>query len=78
MSLSLRQWCHDKRAANNDHCVFRLQIEEELAALQKERTEKIKHLLERQDREINTFDTESRSLGFGSLESLDFPKEDNR
>uniref|UniRef100_A0A1A7Y582 non-specific serine/threonine protein kinase n=2 Tax=Iconisemion striatum TaxID=60296 RepID=A0A1A7Y582_9TELE len=53
-------------------------IEEELAALQKERTEKIKHLFERQDREISTFDSESRSLGFGSLGSLDFPKEDNR
>ncbi|XP_028318895.1 serine/threonine-protein kinase TAO3 [Gouania willdenowi] len=53
-------------------------IEEELAALQKERTEKIKHLLERQDREMNTFDTESRVLGFGSLGSMDFPKEDNR
>uniref|UniRef100_A0A3Q3F8G1 non-specific serine/threonine protein kinase n=1 Tax=Kryptolebias marmoratus TaxID=37003 RepID=A0A3Q3F8G1_KRYMA len=53
-------------------------IEEELAALQKERTEKIKHLLERQDREMSTFDSESRSLGFGSLGSLDFPKEDNR
>ncbi|TNN73750.1 Serine/threonine-protein kinase TAO3 [Liparis tanakae] len=53
-------------------------IEEELAALQKERTERIKHLLERQDREMNTFGSESRSLGFGSLESLDFPKEDNR
>lgn len=55
-----------------------LQIEEELAALQKERTERIKQLLERQDREMNTFDAESRSLGFGSLGSLDFPKEDNR
>lgn len=54
------------------------QIEEELAALQKERTERIKHLFERQDREMNSFDTESRSLGFGSLGSLDFPKEDNR
>uniref|UniRef100_A0A3Q3JIC0 non-specific serine/threonine protein kinase n=1 Tax=Monopterus albus TaxID=43700 RepID=A0A3Q3JIC0_MONAL len=53
-------------------------IEEELAALQKERTEKIKHLLERQDREIAAFEVESRSLGFGSLGSLDFPKEDNR
>lgn len=57
---------------------FQLQIEEELAALQKERTERIKQLLERQDREINGFDAESRSLGFGSLGSLDFPKEDNR
>ncbi|XP_020780794.1 serine/threonine-protein kinase TAO3 [Boleophthalmus pectinirostris] len=53
-------------------------IEEELAALQKERTERIKQLFERQDRELHTFDTESRSLGFGSLGSLDFPKEDNR
>ena len=59
------------------HLVSR-QIEEELAALQKERTEKIKHLFERQDREISGFDTESRGLGFGSLGSLDFPKEDNR
>ena len=58
--------------------VFPLQIVEELAALQKERTERVKHLLERQDREMNAFDTESRSLGFGSLGSLDFPKEDNR
>lgn len=60
------------------HLVSRQQIEEELAALQKERTEKIKHLFERQDREISGFDTESRGLGFGSLGSLDFPKEDNR
>lgn len=64
---------------NNYHHIFlESQIEEELAALQKERTEKIKHLFERQDREMNAFDTESRSLGFGSLGSLDFPKEDNR
>lgn len=62
----------------NYHHVFWQQIEEELAALQKERTERIKHLFERQDREMNSFDTESRSLGFGSLGSLDFPKEDNR
>lgn len=54
------------------------QIEEELAALQKERTERIKQLFERQDRELHTFDTESRVLGFGSLGSLDFPKEDDR
>lgn len=63
---------------NNHRGVCRLQIEEDLAALQKERTERIKHLLERQDREMNTFGSESRSLGFGSLESLDFPKEDTR
>lgn len=67
--------CHDNALA----LVFRpRQIEEELAALQKERTERIKHLFERQDREMNGFDTESSSLGFGSLGSLDFPKEDNR
>uniref|UniRef100_A0A8C3D705 Serine/threonine-protein kinase TAO3 n=1 Tax=Cairina moschata TaxID=8855 RepID=A0A8C3D705_CAIMO len=34
-------------------------IEEELAALQKERSERIKFLLERQEREIETFDMES-------------------
>lgn len=69
-------WCHD-----NALLFFPpppRQIEEELAALQKERTERIKHLFERQDREMNSFDTESSSLGFGSLGSLDFPKEDNR
>ncbi|XP_061782706.1 serine/threonine-protein kinase TAO3 [Nerophis lumbriciformis] len=53
-------------------------IEEELAALQKDRSERIKHLLERQDRETLTFDSESRSLGFGSLGSLDFPRDDDR
>lgn len=62
----------------NHRHVSRRQIEEELAALQKDRTEKVKHLFERQDREMNTFDSESRCLGFGSLGSLDFPKEDNR
>lgn len=62
----------------NRRHVSRRQIEEELAALQKDRTEKVKHLFERQDREMNTFDSESRCLGFGSLGSLDFPKEDNR
>lgn len=35
------------------------QIEEELAALQKERSERIKTLLERQERETETFDMES-------------------
>ncbi|KAK1787641.1 hypothetical protein P4O66_016126, partial [Electrophorus voltai] len=53
-------------------------IEEELASLQKERTEKIKHLFERQERELETFDMESARLGFGSLASFDFPKEDDR
>ncbi|CDQ90701.1 unnamed protein product, partial [Oncorhynchus mykiss] len=53
-------------------------IEEELASLQKERTERIKHLFERQEREMDAFDAESAKLGFGSLGSLDFPKEDDR
>uniref|UniRef100_A0A4W6EAZ7 Serine/threonine-protein kinase TAO3 n=1 Tax=Lates calcarifer TaxID=8187 RepID=A0A4W6EAZ7_LATCA len=34
-------------------------IEEELVSLQKERTDRIKHLLERQEREIDSFDMES-------------------
>ena len=55
-------------------CLF--QIEEELAALQKERSERIKYLLERQEREIETFDMESLRMGFGNLVTLDFPKED--
>ncbi|XP_005396590.1 PREDICTED: serine/threonine-protein kinase TAO3 [Chinchilla lanigera] len=53
-------------------------IEEELAALQKERSERIKFLLERQEREIETFDMESVRMGFGNLATLDFPKEDYR
>lgn len=69
-------WYHDNALVF--FFFFPRQIEEELAALQKERTERIKHLFERQDREMNSFDTESSSLGFGSLGSLDFPKEDNR
>uniref|UniRef100_A0A3P8QZZ7 Serine/threonine-protein kinase TAO3 n=1 Tax=Astatotilapia calliptera TaxID=8154 RepID=A0A3P8QZZ7_ASTCA len=42
-------------------------IEEELVSLQKERTDRIKHLLERQEREIDTFDMESMRLGFNNL-----------
>ncbi|KAI3372579.1 hypothetical protein L3Q82_023053, partial [Scortum barcoo] len=42
-------------------------IEEELASLQKERTDRIKHLLERQERETDSFDMESMRLGFGNL-----------
>uniref|UniRef100_A0A4W6E8S9 Serine/threonine-protein kinase TAO3 n=1 Tax=Lates calcarifer TaxID=8187 RepID=A0A4W6E8S9_LATCA len=42
-------------------------IEEELVSLQKERTDRIKHLLERQEREIDSFDMESMRLGFGNL-----------
>uniref|UniRef100_A0ABK0LSH7 Serine/threonine-protein kinase TAO3 n=1 Tax=Rattus norvegicus TaxID=10116 RepID=A0ABK0LSH7_RAT len=53
-------------------------IEEELAALQKERSERIKTLLERQERETETFDMESLRMGFGNLVTLDFPKEDYR
>uniref|UniRef100_A0AAX7TUC6 Serine/threonine-protein kinase TAO3 n=1 Tax=Astatotilapia calliptera TaxID=8154 RepID=A0AAX7TUC6_ASTCA len=43
-------------------------IEEELVSLQKERTDRIKHLLERQEREIDTFDMESMRLGFNNLD----------
>lgn len=57
---------------------LRFQIEEELAALQKESTERVKHLLERQEREVSAFDTESLRLGFGSLSTLDVPIEDSR
>ncbi|XP_037536805.1 serine/threonine-protein kinase TAO3 isoform X2 [Nematolebias whitei] len=53
-------------------------IEEELVSLQKERTDRIKHLLERQEREIDTFDMESMRLGFSNLGTLDFPKDDYR
>ncbi|XP_030593095.1 serine/threonine-protein kinase TAO3 [Archocentrus centrarchus] len=53
-------------------------IEEELVSLQKERTDRIKHLLERQEREIDTFDMESVRLGFSNLGILDFPKDDYR
>ncbi|XP_043353733.1 serine/threonine-protein kinase TAO3 isoform X2 [Dermochelys coriacea] len=53
-------------------------IEEELAALQKERSERIKFLLEKQEREIEMFDMESLRLGFGNLVTLDYPKEDYR
>ncbi|KAG7490024.1 serine serine/threonine-protein kinase TAO3 [Solea senegalensis] len=53
-------------------------IEEELGSLQKERTDRIKHLLERQEREIDSFDMESMRLGFGNLCTLDFPKDDYR
>uniref|UniRef100_I3JWN1 Serine/threonine-protein kinase TAO3 n=1 Tax=Oreochromis niloticus TaxID=8128 RepID=I3JWN1_ORENI len=53
-------------------------IEEELVSLQKERTDRIKHLLDRQEREIDTFDMESMRLGFNNLGTLDFPKDDYR
>ncbi|XP_041643243.1 serine/threonine-protein kinase TAO3 [Cheilinus undulatus] len=53
-------------------------IEEELVSLQKERTDRIKHLLERQERELDSFDMESMRLGFGNLGTLDLPKDDYR
>ncbi|KAK5621623.1 Serine/threonine-protein kinase TAO3 [Crenichthys baileyi] len=53
-------------------------IEEELGSLQKERTDRIKHLLDRQEREIDSFDMESLRQGFGNLGTLDFPKDDYR
>ncbi|XP_018605528.2 serine/threonine-protein kinase TAO3 [Scleropages formosus] len=53
-------------------------IEEEVAALQKEHTERVKHLLERQEREVAAFDTESVRLGFGSLSTLEVFLEDSR
>ncbi|XP_033827931.1 serine/threonine-protein kinase TAO3 isoform X1 [Periophthalmus magnuspinnatus] len=53
-------------------------IEEELVSLQKERTDRIKHLLEREERETDSFDMESMRLGFGNLGALDFPKDEYR
>uniref|UniRef100_A0A8C1GE43 Serine/threonine-protein kinase TAO3 n=1 Tax=Cyprinus carpio TaxID=7962 RepID=A0A8C1GE43_CYPCA len=53
-------------------------IEEELASLQKERTDRIKHLLDRHEREIDAFDMESLRMGFNNLGALDFPKDDYR
>lgn len=56
----------------------RFQIEEELASLQKERTDRIKCLLERQEREADAFDMESLRMGFSNLGALDYPKDDYR
>uniref|UniRef100_A0A672YNN6 Serine/threonine-protein kinase TAO3 n=1 Tax=Sphaeramia orbicularis TaxID=375764 RepID=A0A672YNN6_9TELE len=58
-------------------------IEEELVSLQKERTDRIKHLLERQERETDTFDMESMRLGFEktapeSVQCLVFPGRSDR
>lgn len=44
-----------------------LQIEEEMLALQNERLERIRSLLERQAREIEAFDSESMRLGFSNM-----------
>uniref|UniRef100_A0A674BXR4 Serine/threonine-protein kinase TAO3 n=1 Tax=Salmo trutta TaxID=8032 RepID=A0A674BXR4_SALTR len=71
---------HDREQQKLEHKVslrrahLEQKIEEELASLQKERTERIKHLLERQSREIDTFDMESLRLGFGNLGALDPPR----
>lgn len=43
------------------------QIEEEMLALQNERLERIRSLLERQAREIEAFDSESMRLGFSNM-----------
>ncbi|KAM9810366.1 serine/threonine-protein kinase TAO3 [Neosynchiropus ocellatus] len=53
-------------------------IEEELQAFQKERGDRVKHLMERKERELDSFDMESLRLGFGNLGVLDFPKDDYR
>ncbi|CDQ84401.1 unnamed protein product [Oncorhynchus mykiss] len=50
----------------NHSCVY-LQIEEEMLALQNERSERIRSLLERQAREIEAFDSESMRLGFNNM-----------
>uniref|UniRef100_A0A8B9GAK7 Serine/threonine-protein kinase TAO3 n=2 Tax=Neoaves TaxID=3078114 RepID=A0A8B9GAK7_9PSIT len=71
-------WARGGCAVLRGCCLCFLQIEEELAALQKERSERIKFLLERQEREIETFDMESLRMGFGNLVTLEYPKEDYR
>uniref|UniRef100_A0A4W6FMQ1 non-specific serine/threonine protein kinase n=1 Tax=Lates calcarifer TaxID=8187 RepID=A0A4W6FMQ1_LATCA len=55
-------------------------IEEEMLALQNERLERIRSLLERQAREIEAFDSESMRLGFSNmvLTNLKLPKEQNQ
>ncbi|XP_059407283.1 serine/threonine-protein kinase TAO3-like [Carassius carassius] len=53
-------------------------IEEEQASLQKERIDRIKHLMDRHEREIDAFDMESLRLGFSNLGALDYPKDDYR
>ncbi|XP_051924878.1 serine/threonine-protein kinase TAO3 isoform X1 [Hippocampus zosterae] len=54
-------------------------MEEELLSVQKDRTERIKHLLEREERELDAFDAESARLGFANLAAaLDWAKDDYR
>uniref|UniRef100_A0A674D7K8 non-specific serine/threonine protein kinase n=1 Tax=Salmo trutta TaxID=8032 RepID=A0A674D7K8_SALTR len=53
-------------------------IEEEMLALQNERSERIRSLLERQAREIEAFDSESMRLGFNNMVLLFlFPNQKN-
>lgn len=52
-----------------------LQLEEEMLALQNERSERIRSLLERQASEIEGFDSESLRLGFSSLVLTGIPSE---
>lgn len=49
------------------HFLLSSQIEEEMLALQNERLERIRSLLERQAREIEAFDSESMRLGFSNM-----------
>ncbi|XP_023668156.1 serine/threonine-protein kinase TAO3 [Paramormyrops kingsleyae] len=53
-------------------------IEDELASLKNECTERIKFMLDRQKREVDAFDLESARLGFSNLSILDYPKDDYR
>uniref|UniRef100_A0A8C9QYV7 non-specific serine/threonine protein kinase n=1 Tax=Scleropages formosus TaxID=113540 RepID=A0A8C9QYV7_SCLFO len=50
-------------------------IEEEMLALQNERSERIRTLLERQAREIEAFDSESMRLGFSNMALTGIPAE---
>ncbi|XP_030632430.1 serine/threonine-protein kinase TAO1 isoform X1 [Chanos chanos] len=50
-------------------------IEEEMMALQNERSERIRSLLERQAREIEAFDSESMRLGFNNMVLADISPE---
>lgn len=56
-----------KRYVLTCHFLLSLQIEEEMLALQNERLERIRSLLERQAREIEAFDSESMRLGFSNM-----------
>ncbi|XP_060112788.1 serine/threonine-protein kinase TAO2 isoform X2 [Heteronotia binoei] len=50
-------------------------IEEEMLALQNERSDRIRSLLERQAREIEAFDSESMRLGFSNMALTGIPAE---